>query len=238
MMTQDPQITQDPQKAPANPQPFQGVPLPNNAIVVPPTMPVFQAIKAWFQSLTSKQKIALLTGTGLAALVAISSVSGTGKKKSERFSFNAPKANPGAVVNAGNQGYDQLAQNTELILNDFRGQVLQQESQRIAIYAQREVTKKGQGCYMKPVSCVFDRLELESIARLSRFARLRNWDATLAAQNRIDAIDLARSGTQLAAEPQVNTASLALTNRLQSRQQLDQASAEALSGDILRGNQP
>jgi hypothetical protein len=147
----------------------------------------------------------------------------------------AVTANDEAVLTASKQTLQATEQNTALVVNDARAALLSQESARLSQVAAAQVQNPKSQDYRQKPEQVLDRLESEAIAQYQRASSARDWGTALAALTRVDAIDIARSGSNTTPEPKTSLTALALQTRLEKRQQVKAASADAIAQDVLSG---
>jgi hypothetical protein len=222
--SQAPQLEVQPQppKAESELQPYQ------------PSL--WRSALGWWSVLTLKQKAAIVGGTAFSLILAsLLLPSFTGTKPATVEPPKAATANDEAVLQASKLSLSQTEQNTSLVVSDTRAALLSQESARLTQFAAAQVTNPQTKDYRQKPEAVLDRLETEAIAQYQRASTARDWGTALAALTRVDAIDIARSGSSTTPEPKTSLTALALQTRLEKRLAIRAASADALASDVLSG---
>ena len=196
----------------------------------------WQSALGWWSILKPKQQAAIVGGSLFTLILAgLLIPSFTSTKPATVEPPKAVTANDEAVLSASKQSLDATEQNTALVVNDSRAALLSQESARLSQVAAAQVQNPQSKDYRQKPETVLDRLETEAIAQYQKASSARDWSTAMAALTRVDAIDIARSGSNATPEPKTSLTTLALQTRLEKRQQVKAASADALASDVLSG---
>lgn len=182
---------------------------------------------AWWQD----RKNQVICGLSAGALILLGLTLRESSAPVGQYAPQAVQMDKSALVSGAVEDTDSAIELSLMQLDEFQGQLLSQEAQRIYAEAENQTIDPTARCYRQSIECPLDQFTLDAVAQIEQARNNRDWQTMMLATMRVKAAELARSGGRMS-EPEVSLTQVAITDLVEHHQLLRAVTAEAKAQEL------